>query len=36
MLNTAKIHDYKPLAYQAPFLNDQFKSKCQIKFIKIM
>ena len=36
MLNTAKIHDYKPLAYQASFLNDLFKSKCQTKFIKII
>ena len=34
MLNTAKIHDYKPLAYQASFLNDLFKGKCQTKFIK--
>ena len=35
MLNTAKIHDYKPLAYSALFLSDLFKSKCQTKFIKI-
>ena len=25
----------KPLAYQASFLNDLFKRKCQTKFIKI-
>ena len=36
MLNTAKIYDYKALAYQTSFLNDLFKSKCQTKFIKII